>query len=126
MKSIHDNEIKNYFVDFEKKEIRMKVFSEEKINKEIVFKNVFSHKFYNDMPYSIILDLEERPLSSFFKRNKELLLEGKRDFWPIDFDTMNDLEKEIEKQNQKYWILSSSYGLRGWVLCEEIEILTLK
>lgn len=74
------------------------------------------------MPFSIILDLEERPVTSFFKRNKELILEGQKNFWPIIFESMSDLEKAINESNQKYWVLYASYGLYGWVLSEGVEV----
>lgn len=121
MESVHDYEIKNYFVDFENKQIKINI-SNEKVNKQIIFKNVFSFKIYDEMPFSIILDLEERPVTSFFKRNKELILEGQKNFWPIIFESMSDLEKVINESNQKYWVLYASYGLYGWVLSEGVEV----
>lgn len=121
MESVHDYEIKNYFVDFENKQIKINI-SNEKVNKQIIFNNVFSFKFYDEMPFSIILDLEERPVTSFFKRNKELILEGQKNFWPIIFESMSDLEKVINESNQKYWVLYASYGLYGWVLSEGVEV----
>lgn len=124
MESVHDYEIKNYFVDFEKQQLSIKISSETDVIKEILFKNMFSYKFFDEMPYSIILDLEQRTISDFFKENKELIEAGKKSFWPIMFDSNAELEKEIKENNQKYWVLSASYGLYGWILCEEVEILT--
>ncbi|OJG93635.1 hypothetical protein RV18_GL003636 [Enterococcus termitis] len=74
------------------------------------------------MPYSIILDLEERALDKFFIENKELLIQGKKNVWPMRYNSLEELEKEIRKKHMTYQVLYSSYGLNGWVLAERVEI----
>jgi hypothetical protein len=122
MNSIHDYEIDRYTVDFKKKIITIDVSSEHK-QKKIIFRNVFCYKFYEEMSYSIVLDLEEHSLEDFFKDNKELLDQTKRYAWPIMYDTFEELETEIRAANVAYQVLYSSYGMNGWVLAERVEII---
>lgn len=77
MNMVHDYEIKSYFVNFENKDIVINISDDDK-EKQIIFHNFLCYKFYDEMPYSIILDLEERALDKFFTENKELLIKGKK------------------------------------------------
>ncbi|MEI5993338.1 hypothetical protein [Candidatus Enterococcus mansonii] len=121
MNMVHDYEIKSYFVNFENKDIVINISDDEK-EKQIIFHNFICYKFYDEMPYSIILDLEERALDKFFIENKELLIQGKKNVWPMRYNSLEELEKEIRKKHMTYQVLSSSYGLNGWVLAERVEI----
>lgn len=120
--NVHDFIIKNYFVKFEKNQIIFNIYNES-VKKRIVFHNSFAYKFYNEMPYSIILDLQEWPLDAFFVDNKKLLLERENKGWPMMYDKFEDLENKIYEANVTYQFLSSSYGLYGWILAEKVKIL---
>ncbi|MDA9470912.1 hypothetical protein C240_1056 [Enterococcus sp. 5H] len=91
--------------------------------KQVVFHNIFTYKFYDEMPYSVILDLEERPLDDFFSENEELLQQGEKSAWPIMYDSFEELENEIRNANVAYQVLYSSYGMNGWVLAERVEVI---
>ncbi len=123
MSPIHDYIIKCYSVDFEAKKIVLDV-SNDIEDKRVIFHNFFCYKFYDEMPYSIILDLEERSLDDFFSENKELLEEEKKRGWPIMYDTFDELESESRSANVSYQVLYSSYGLNGWVLANHVEIIS--
>lgn len=125
MNSVHDYIIKSYFVNFEEKKITLEVTSDLK-KKQVIFHNFFSYKFYDEMPYSIILDLEEKPLDDFFSENEELLKEGEKRAWPIMYDSFEELENKIRTANVAYQVLYSSYGMNGWVLAESVEIIDIK
>ncbi len=121
MNIVHDYEISNYYVDFETNQISINICKETNM-KKILFKNVFCHNFLNEMPYSIILDLEERPLDNFFTDNEKLLINGMDYGWPIMVDNLDNLKKEVTTSNLKYYVIRSSYGLNGFVLSESLEI----
>ena len=65
MSSVHDFIIKKYSIDFETKQIIFDIYNES-VEKQIIFHNFFAYKFYDEMPYSIILDLQEGSEESFF------------------------------------------------------------
>jgi hypothetical protein len=123
MSPVHDYIIKSYSVDFEEKKITLEV-SNDLENKQVVFQNFFCYRFYDEMPYSIILDLEEHSIDDFFSENKELLEEEEKKAWPIMYDTFEELETEIRTANVAYQVLYSSYGMNGWVLAERVEIIS--
>lgn len=125
MNIVHDYEIKSYFVNFENKDIVINISDDDK-EKQIIFHNFLCYKFYDEMPYSIILDLEERALDKFFTENKELLIQGKKNVWPMRYNSLKELEEEIRKENLTYQVLYSSYGMNGWVLAERVEIIDVK
>jgi hypothetical protein len=122
MNYIHDYEIDGYSVDFKESKIVMEV-SLESQKKQIIFSGVFTYKFEEEMPYSCISDLEEMPMVSFFKENKDLLAQNKKYAWPVRYNTLEDLNDKIKQANVRYFVLDSSYGLNGWVLAEKVEIV---
>lgn len=124
MSSVHDFIIKKYSIDFETKQIIFDIYNES-VEKQIIFHNFFAYKFYDEMPYSIILDLQEGSMKSFFSDNKKLLSERANKGCPIMYDTFEELEQEIVDANVSYQILYSSYGLYGWILAEKTEILDM-
>lgn len=128
MNNLHDYIIKSYTVNFEEKKIILEVSNDIK-EKQVVFHNIFTYKFYDEMPYSVILDLEERLLDDFFSEKEELLQQGEKSVWPIVwpimYDSFEELENEIRNANVAYQVLYSSYGMNGWVLAEQVEVIDL-
>lgn len=125
MNSIHDYEVERYSIDFKKNTIVIEVSYKEN-KKQIIFHSVFCHKFYEEMAYSIVSDIEERPIENFFTENKDLLTQTKSYAWPIMYDTLQELEEKIKDSGVHYHVLSSAYGLNGWVLAERVEIIDVK
>lgn len=125
MHSIHDYEIESYRVDFKKNTIILDIsYNQDK--KQLIFYDVFCYRFYEEMPYSIFFDLEKRPIENFFSENKELLIKGQRYAWPIMYDSLQELEVQIKNSSLHYHVLTSSYGLNGWILAERVDIITAK
>lgn len=122
MNVIHDYIISKYVIDFRNSWISIDIYKDS-TEKTILFKNVFTHKFYNDMPYSVIFDLEENTIDDFLKENIELLEKEKNHPWPIMYDDLAELENKIKENHTRYFSLNTSYGLYGWVLSETVEVI---
>ncbi|MBP2966823.1 hypothetical protein, partial [Acinetobacter baumannii] len=122
MNIIHDYVISKYVIDFNNEHISIDIYKNS-TEKTILFKNVFSHIFCNDMPYSTIFDLEEKTFKEFFKENRELLENEKNVPWPIMYDDLKELENMIRDNHARYFKLNSSYGLNGWILAETVEVI---
>lgn len=123
MKSVHDNEIVSYEVNLKEKRIKLNTVirnTEEKI--EVRFSNVIAHVFEEELPGSIILDIEESNLEKFFKSNQKLLQEKKDYFWPMIYKTESEFHEKLKNENISYFIIFSSYGLNGWILAENMDI----
>lgn len=121
MVNIHDYIVDNYFIDFIEKKIIFHLSYEER-KRRILFENFFCYHFCDELPSSIILDLEEKSISDFFIHNKIFLEEKKEDTWPIVYNSLKEIKKIIQMNNFKYYVISSSYGLNGWVLAEGVQV----
>ncbi len=122
MKSLHDCEILSYLVDLKNSKIIMKILAEDSTKVKIKFTEVLAHNFSNQLNGSIILDLEISDVELFIEENKEILNEGKSFCWPVDYSDVDDLRKILQIGNYKYFILSASYGLSGWIIAKEMSV----
>lgn len=125
MKSLHDYEILNYNINFKNSLLTIDVTNDES-NKRIDFVGAIAHQFSDEIPYSIILDLDELDIKHFFSSNKDLLEEKKNSGWPLMYSSVEELEKMIQESDIRYYVLYSSYGMTGWVLAERVEIIDVK
>ncbi|WP_340027036.1 hypothetical protein MHB71_17065 [Paenibacillus sp. FSL H7-0940] len=124
MPSLHDNIILSYEVDLENKKIRMRTRSSHTVpkNMDVLFSGVMAHAFDTPLHGSIILDLDEWDIEHFIPYNRELLEPGKGYGWPVSYDSYDELQIRLIEEKYKYMVISSSYGLSGWVLAKNVEI----
>ncbi len=120
LENIHDNTIIKYSVDFENSKIIINTINEDGERIDIIFEDILTCAFEEQQKNSIILDIEERTSREFINDNIELL---KRDYgWPIVYNNIEELNRIIEAQKYKYYILQSSFGLSGWVVAKTIQV----
>jgi hypothetical protein len=50
------------------------------------------------------------------------LLKNKNYGWPFNYENNDNLIKILNENNQKYYVIHTSYGLYGWILAEEMKI----
>lgn len=127
MPSVHDNIILSYEVDLENERIRMRTrsyHSDLSEDTDILFSGVLAHSFETPFQGSIIFDIDEVALDHFINYNRELLEKGKDQGWPITYDTDKELETKLIDGEYLYFVISSSYGLSGWVLAKKVEMIT--
>ncbi|WP_340016282.1 hypothetical protein [Paenibacillus sp. FSL K6-1318] len=124
MPSLHDNIILSYEVDLENERIRMHTRSSHEVpkNMDVLFSGVMAHAFDTPLYGSIILDLDERDIEHFVPHNRELLESGKGQGWPVSYDSYDELQNQLIEEKYKYMVISSSYGLSGWILAKNVEI----
>ncbi|MCY9516197.1 hypothetical protein [Paenibacillus apiarius] len=126
---VHDNVIFSYEVDLQNDQITIHTkYDDSRLVEEtdIVFTDVFNHSFEQQLKGSIILDIIESNIEQFIKDNSELLEKNKKYCWPMIFESIDEIEKTIIEGRYKYIILMSSYGMNGWVLAKNFEIITRK
>jgi len=70
----------------------------------------------------MIFDIDNYEIHRFIEENKEILNKQKNHGWPMDYHSLNELEEKLLKEQYRYFVISSSYGLSGWVLAKEYEI----
>lgn len=122
MANIHDNEIISYVVNLKNQEI---ILHMEYLNKstDVIFSKVLGHFFENELSGSIMLDITEYSINQFVKDNNELLKQRKNYCWPIDYDYIEQLTEKLQKEQYCYYVISSSYGLGGWILAKNYETI---
>ncbi|MCT4542102.1 MAG: hypothetical protein N4A63_01025 [Vallitalea sp.] len=128
MSRVHDNEIISYEVDFENRKIIMHTQyqgSDLLENIDIVFSDVLVHMFENQLEGSIIFSIEKHELFQFIKDNSDLLKKQKDYCWPMYYNTIEELEERLFKDQYSYYVISSSYGLSGWVIAKNYETILI-
>ncbi len=128
MSRIHDNEIISYEVDFENRKIIMHTRyngSDLIENIDIVFSDVLVHMFENQLEGSIIFSIEKQEIFQFIKDNSDLLKKQKNYCWPMCYDTIEELEERLFKEQYSYYVISSSYGLSGWIIAKNYETILI-
>ena len=126
MKAWHDYHISGYTVDSIKRDITFNLVLpgngvESKMGK-VVFKSVHGYELQNDAMASIILYFEEMGISNFLEIyggeiEKSFSQNGCYGEWASD---LSDAQRKLEEMSAKAYILSSSIGLEGWLLAEEV------
>jgi hypothetical protein len=126
--SIHDNLLVSYEVRCEERIITLRTEYRGK-NKPTEFSNVVlsgvqGYHFENDAFGNIIFGLEAVPLEWFLKEYGAQILESYRmagapGVWAGNFASAPEYLRE---QGIKAFILSSSYGLSGWILAKEVSM----
>lgn len=125
MSQVHDNEILSYEVNYEAEQIIMHTRYDSRQlleHTDIVFSGVLCHWFEGELPGSIILDINANGIPSFIKENTELLNKQKNYGWPKMYDTLEELESTLTAEQYQYFVISSSYGLNGWVVAKSCDI----
>lgn len=120
--SIHDGVVIGYSVNFLENELLVDI---ETVADEIVtvtFGNYLVHDFEHVMAGSILFDIEEVNLTTFFVGHREQFEVHKSYAWPVWYDNTDELEKYLQENNYKSYVISSSLGLNGYVFAETLKI----
>ncbi|MDN8592644.1 hypothetical protein Q0V21_28385 [Paenibacillus sp. 11B] len=127
MPSVHDNIILSYEVDLENERIRMRTrsyHSDLSEDTDILFSDVLAHSFDTPMQGSIIFDINDVGLDHFINYNRDLLEKERGQGWAISYKTDEELESKLIEGEYLYLVITSSYGLSGWVLAKKVELIT--
>lgn len=124
LENIHDSVITKYMVDFENNKMMINSKNENNEELNLLFEDVFAYSFENQLrdKNNIIFDIEEKEGFEFIKENKQLLIEKKEYGWPVMYNDMQELENIIKENKYKYYVLFSSYGMYGWIVCKRYKI----
>jgi len=127
-RSIHDNRITGWFVDYRNHELTILTefldVPEKPEYTDIVFSGVLTHCFQNDLGGCILFDITECDPAELFDENVALFESLKNEGWPnIAYTSRADLISQLTKQGIRGFRVDSSYGLNGWIWCQSMEIL---
>ncbi|ACT04163.1 hypothetical protein [Paenibacillus sp. JDR-2] len=121
---IHDNVILSYTVDLQNEQIVIHTRDESSLKEvDIVLKEVSCHHFEHQLKGSIILAMTVSNISSFIAGNSEILRNGKDHSWPTVYESLDELEQKLTEGGYKYFNLYSSYGMNGWIVAKDLEVV---
>jgi hypothetical protein len=126
--SVHDNLLVSYEVQCDARTILLR--TEHRVKNEptefvnVMFNGVEGYRFENDAFGNIVFDIETVALDQFLKEHSQEISESYRMAgapgpWAANLETASGY---LLEQGIRAFILSSSYGLSGWVLAREISI----
>ena len=128
--SVHDNLLIYYEVQCEERTILLR--TERRVKNEptefthVSFKGVEGYRFENDAFGNVIFGLENVLVEKFLGEYGREISEsynaaGSPGPWAVNLGTASAYLRE---QRTQAFILSSSYGLSGWLLAREISIFS--
>ncbi|WP_172198679.1 hypothetical protein [Saccharibacillus qingshengii] len=120
---VHDNEIISYQINLKESEIRMNTEYDNGVMRfwnELVFSGVQAHYFEDELPGSLILDISILEVEDLFSwpDTIELLHKRKNYGWPMNYDTLENLQNQLKAEGYNVYVISASYGLSGWILAK--------
>jgi hypothetical protein len=127
--SVHDNLLISYEVRCEARTIILR--TEYRVKNEpteftnVIFKDVQGYHFENDAFRNIIFSFASLPLEEFLAKYGPAISEsyrvaGSPGPWAASLGTASG---HLRERGIQVFILSSSYGLDGWVLAREMSIV---
>lgn len=126
--SVHDNNVYAYSVDCEGRRLILHtVFRHRQPHEftDVVFHDVVAHHLEHVLPGNILFDVEEADVDNLVRDNATLLSDSWRHGWPpIEYNgDLASLASALKAASVRAYLISSSYGLSGWVLaggCERV------
>jgi hypothetical protein len=128
-RSVHDNFLVSYEVHCERREIRLHTEyrdSGEPFERTVVvFTGVEAYCFEHDCLGNIVFDIEEIPAETILTQHQAQFEEGHRlAGWPRFWQkSLDDTRSYLREHGTRGFELSSSYGMSGWVLAQDMQML---
>lgn len=123
MRSIHDNNIYAINIWCEENEIILHTEFHERDPSEytdIIFENAIAHYFEHVWEGNILLGIEEFNPIDFYNDYESRLKEDHKYGLPISVDSADIFSSEIKDKKLKIYVIDSSYGMSGWVICSKM------
>ena len=126
--SLHDYEIKGYSVDGEGRSLRFEIDPPKGAQRtlqpfDLVFTDVAGYFLQHDLGISIVLSIEEQPLTEFLAENEDLFVQEAKWGWPLFWQGSAERAAAwLTARHCRVWVLSPSYGLAGWVVAANAAI----
>jgi hypothetical protein len=125
--SVHDNFVKSYSVDADKREIILHtVYRGGGANEstDIVFSDVAAYRLTGDNFQTILFDVTETSLEQVLEMDRSVFAAEKNYAWPIHYQTESDLLENMSGQGMRAFLVHSSYGMGGWVWAKSMNKVT--
>ena len=127
---MHDNHLFGYTVDGDARRIVLRTERREPNRPveavDVIFDGVVAYSFQYDCLDNIIFDICEQPLDGALEAHWSEFEAGHRAsgwprFWQGDESKTRVRIATLVEQGARWFELTSSYGMEGWVFCHSIE-----
>lgn len=123
MKKFHDFNIFKYEINCEKRELTLNLRGRSGTkNGVIVFERLIGHHFEHVLDSNIVLEFEEYNADEFYQGFYKEIQVYQRHGLPIKTKSAEIFADEAFKRSLKFIVISSSHGLSGWVICENVSV----
>ncbi len=119
--NLHDNRVLRYSADFEAHTLHMDIQAEDGKMVSIHFIGLLAHWFENVIQDNILFGMDEISVDGFFEQYKELLDYYLQYGFPACCG-VEELQKRMDQEKIRVFVISSSLGLCGFVLAQEVEL----
>jgi len=127
VRSWHDYQIVGYRVDGERDQLFLELRWKEGTRVDVpqadlTFSGVSDYLLQHDLGGNIVFSIDESSIEEFVRENAEYFEGTKKWGWPRSW--RGDAAKTIhhlQAAGKRVWLLSSSYGLRGWVVADDVQ-----
>ena len=124
--SVHDNIVTGYAVSCDKREVVIHtVFQDAEPNEktDVVFRGVEAYHLAGDNMQTILVGVDKCPVDQILRDFSSEFAAGVKYAWPGQWNesTESCLQNFVE-QKCEGWIISSSYGMGGFVIAKAMEL----
>ncbi len=124
--SVHDNRLVSYLVDCSARRIVLHTTFEDVEPPEytdVVFGGVVAYHFEGDTFGTILFDVAQAPMEEILDEYAAVFRRHKNYGWPaVPHTSEDELRQALQREGILGYLLSSSYGLCGFVLAKSIEM----
>jgi hypothetical protein len=126
---VHDSHLASYEVDCEQRVIRIHASyprdGQEPIRTDILFTGVQAYHLEHDAFGNLIFEFDEIPAAELYQQQAAYISESYRNSgspgpWA---ETLEKALAHLAQHGIKGFVLGSSYGMRGWILAQQIEYI---
>lgn len=122
MRSWHDYRLDGYRVNGARKEVELSLKWSEGTPSQVpsarlLFSGVADYFFEHDLGINIVFAIEEEPIEPFVRKQAPAFEQERKWGWPrIWKGSVDETVRYLKQERLKLWVVSTSYGLSGWIL----------
>jgi hypothetical protein len=125
MRSLHDSLLTGYVVDGGQRTIVLRTEAPDGHGTAgtVRFSDVVAYHLEGDCMRNVVFDITEVPIESVVGDGRAFTERHRQAGWPAGWDSASEgPEQFLRRKGCRCFELSSSYGMRGWIAAERMEV----
>ena len=123
LSKVHDSFILSYAVDFQEHTLKLKTQNANGNQILLTFDGLLAHHFEHVSQDNILFGIDEISVEDFFAKYQGLLDKTLCYGFPCCC-SLDELHTRMHTEHLRVFVIDSSLGLNGFVLCKSIQIST--